>query len=210
MKINSPIFLASVMAVAISGCLSTQTKNATEPPDSMVVSFPNDAPSSPQNAGTIAGDSDPLAVTQPVPNYSETPISQGEEVTEPTDYPEETILPKPLLDPKQVIEAYYQAISDKNCSKAAQLRPGYAEDRCYKIDSMILKNAIPVCEDPHISAIYVDIVYQVSGDDKKIPFFGYAKLINRGGQWVIDNDSFKSGKTIDLDEYIKAHNLSCQ
>jgi hypothetical protein len=203
MKINSPIFLSSVMAVAISGCMSTPTKTATEPPKSVAVSFPNNAPSSPQNAGTIA-------VTQPVPNYSETPISHGEEVTEPTDYPEETILPKPLLDPKQVIEAYYQAISDKNCSKAAQLRPGYAEDRCYKIDSMLLKNAIPVCEDPRISAIYVDIVYQVSGDDKKIPFFGYAKLINRGGQWVIDNDSFKSGKTIDLDEYIKAHNLSCQ
>jgi len=208
MKIHSPIFFSSVMVVAISGCLPTQTKTATEPPKSVPVSFPSNAPSAPQNAGMITGN-DPSAVTQPVPDYPETPFSPGEEVTEPTDYPE-TILPKPLLEPKQVIEEYYQAISDKNCSKAAQLRPGYAEDRCYKIDSMTLKNAIPVCEDPRISAVYVDIVYQVSGDDKKIPFFGYAKLINRGGQWVIDNDSFKSGKTIDLDEYLKAHNLSCQ
>jgi len=208
MKIHSPIFLASVMTVVISGCLSTQTKNATEPPKSVPVSFPSNVPSAPQNVETITGNDS--SVTQPVPNYPETPYSQGEEVIEPIDYPEETILPKPLLEPKQVIEEYYQAISDKNCSKAAQLRPGYAEDRCYKIDSMILKNAIPVCEDPSISAVYVDIVYQVSGDDKKIPFFGYAKLINRGGQWLIDNDSFKSGKTIDLDEYIKAHNLSCQ
>jgi hypothetical protein len=200
MKINSPIFLASVMAVVISGCMSTQTKNATEPPKSVAVSFPSNVPSSPQNVGTI---------TQPVPDYSETPSSQ-EEIIEPIDYSDETILPKPLLDPKQVIEAYYQAISDKNCSKAAQLRPGYAEDRCYKIDSMILEDVKWLCEDHRISVVYMDIVYQVSGEDKKIPFFGYAKLINRGGQWLIVDDSFKSRKTMDLDEYIKAHNLSCQ
>ncbi|RKZ45256.1 MAG: hypothetical protein DRQ41_00655 [Gammaproteobacteria bacterium] len=213
MKINSNIFLATIITVATTGCVSTSQK-ASPPaatpttvnyPETVSSTYPPTAQPQPGNA-QIDSSIHPSAY-QPATANDETPVEQDSpSIRPPMSGYFETLPSKALSDPKQVVQAYYQAISERNCAKAAQLRPGYTEERCYKIDSMNLKSAILVWEKPQISVVYVDILYKTG--DKENSFFGYLKVIERGGLWLIVNDSYRSGRKMDLDEYLRAQKLS--
>ncbi len=211
MKKYVPIFLVSISMVSSLGCVSSLSKKESSPPSQATVSTspetapPHQVPASfPQtqplpHQGSPAS---PPAIQPTVPSGFGTAPEQ-----EPADIPVELHFePLPSLDPKQVVETFYQAISDKNCGTAAQLRPGYTEQSCYNIESMTLKNAKKLWEKGETSVVYIDILYKKGGKEKS--FFGYVKLIKRPGQWLIVNNSYQSGSKMNFDEYLRVHKLS--
>ncbi len=104
---------------------------------------------------------------------------------------------------EQVILYFYQALAEKNCAKAIQLRPGYTEKRCLKLQNVDVKNIIKLRETTHISVVYLDISYQQDGKEKS--FFGYVKLEKINEQWLIVNDSY--AQKLDLKQYLKKHKI---
>ncbi len=229
MKKYAPIFFVSISMISSLGCVSSfSKKESLPPPQATVTTSPETAP--PHQVPASFPQTQPLQpATQPVPGDSGTAPSQGLPASpppatqpavpsdsgtapeqEPDDIPVEVhfepLPSKPLLGPKQVVEAFYQAISDKNCGTAAQLRPGYTEQSCYNIESMTLKQAKKLWEKGETSVVYIDILYKKGGKEKS--FFGYVKLIKRPGQWLIVNNSYQSGSKMDFDEYLRVHKLS--
>ncbi len=229
MKKYVPIFLVSISMVSSLGCVSSLSKKESSlPPQATVSTSPGTAPLHQVPASFPQAQPLPSA-TQPVPGYSGTAPYQGSPASpppaiqpavpsgfgtapeqEPADIAVEVhfepLPSKPLLDPKQVVETFYQAISDKNCGTAAQLRPGYTEQSCYNIESMTLKEAKKLWEKGETSVVYIDILYKKGGKEKS--FFGYVKLIKRPGQWLIVNNSYQSGSKMNFDEYLRVHKLS--
>jgi hypothetical protein len=231
MKKYVPIFLVSISMISSLGCVSSLSKKESSPsPQATVSTSPGTAPSHQVPASFPQTQPLPSATqpaTQPVPGSGTAPY-QGSPTSppatqpavpsgtvtapeqEPDDIPVEVhfepLPSEPLLDPKQVVETFYQAISDKNCGIAAQLRPGYTEQSCYNIESMTLKQAKKLWEKGETSVVYIDILYKKGGKEKS--FFGYVKLIKRPGQWLIVNKSYQSGSKMDFDEYLRVHKLS--
>ncbi|MCK5523801.1 MAG: hypothetical protein KAI83_11780 [Thiomargarita sp.] len=223
MKKYVPIFFVSISMISSLGCVSSLSKKESSPPSQATVSTsPGTAPL--HQVPASFPQTQPLpSATQPVPGDSGTAVSPPPATQpavpsgfgtapeqEPADIAVEVhfepLPSKPLLEPMQVVEAYYQAISDKNCGKAAQLRPGYTEQSCYNIESMTLKEAKKLWEKGETSVVYIDILYKKGGKEKS--FFGYVKLIKRPGQWLIVNNSYQSGSKMDFDEYLRVHKLS--
>jgi len=116
-----------------------------------------------------------------------------------------TITEGPISEPVQIVLDFYQAIAEKNCAKAIQLRPGYTEHSCLNIQNVVIKRVILVRETTNISVVYLDITYQQA--QKEQSFFGHVKLVKPNDKWFIDDDSYASAEKLNLKQYLKKHKI---
>jgi len=203
MKIKAHTFLVGIILVSLFGCIPTLNNRVPPPQTTKLV-----APPAPYNPPVSVSSPNTGAVAnQPAINpYDDNTL--GASPSKPTLEPviKQTHPAEPILNPKQVIRTFYQAISEKNCAKAIQLRPGYTEQRCLSIDSVVVKNVILMWANPDTSVVYLEIVYQTGS--KPESFFGYVKLVLKNEQWLIVNSSYRSGQKVDFEQYLEEQNIS--
>lgn len=104
--------------------------------------------------------------------------------------------------PIATLEKFYEAINNKRCDVAKQLRPGYKEDRCKNMQPEITKVDL-FRESNSAAVVWLDVEYRENG--KPESFRGFVTLLNQDGHWIIDGLSFQSAdSTRDVARYMLA------
>ena len=106
--------------------------------------------------------------------------------------------------PEQTVREFYQAITDKNYRKVAELRPGYALSKCEKILKVNLTKVDRHYTNDNVAIIYLRVGYEEGGVPKH--FSGHVKLDLRNKKWVIVSDSYDSAS--DLQAYQKKYGVT--
>ncbi|MDM8558593.1 N-acetylmuramoyl-L-alanine amidase [Candidatus Parabeggiatoa sp. HSG14] len=107
--------------------------------------------------------------------------------------------PKPLPsvnnDPIQVVRNFYQAINNKNCDKALEIRPNYSKAACHKVHNIVIKKLELIEETAQEATLLLDLNYE---KNKKPKYFsGLVILFKEGNHWIIKNKSFRSIQTLE-------------
>jgi len=143
-----------------------------------------------------------ISIWSCIPNSSEPPLQPTPPAhNTPQTRPSEPIPGKSQKDSLetiqkqvlQVVRNFYQAIGEKNCAKAIQMRPGYTQEQCRKIDDVNIKDkdVSYVSSGDNASVVLLQTSYK--RNKKPEEFNGYVALVKENGKWVIANDSFKQG-----------------
>jgi peptidoglycan-N-acetylglucosamine deacetylase len=138
----------------------------------------------------------PTATTEPQPSVSSTAVTSNKD---------QLVSGELISEPEQTVQKFYQAIADKNCVRAIQLRPLYPEKQCEAIDKVEVNKVILVAKADNVAVVYLDVSYQA--DQKPNSFFGHAKLVKLTGKWLLVNDSFISAEKLKLEEYLKQQQI---
>lgn len=102
--------------------------------------------------------------------------------------------------PSESIKTFYHYITEQQCEKAIKLRPNYSIERCKKITKVHIHKVITEISDKNNAVLLLEL--DSFYNNKKSYFFGYVRLTQKKGQWLIVGP-FKSRDDYWLDEYVK-------
>lgn len=97
------------------------------------------------------------------------------------------------VDPAQVIYDYYMAVNRQDCEAAVELRPGYSDESCGRIEAIldlqVSDNLLPESQEVAIFEIAVQLERSGSGTDT---FAGLVTVVFNSEKWTIETSSFDS------------------
>jgi peptidoglycan/xylan/chitin deacetylase (PgdA/CDA1 family) len=105
--------------------------------------------------------------------------------------------------PENAVIAFYEAIQNKDCLKAAELRPGYSVSGCQSVKYLRLDSSnVHLKKRSHLKAIvHIKVNYKKIDVKQETTFSGYLTLTNNGSSWFIENESYK-GYPEDNEQYL--------
>lgn len=87
--------------------------------------------------------------------------------------------------PAETVRAYYKAIADNNCGRAAQLRPNYTADRCRAISHLDVAQVRLDGGDERSAWVFVQVSYTRGGRTKTDT--GHFTVVREEEGWLIDS-----------------------
>ena len=104
--------------------------------------------------------------------------------------------------PSDTIKSFYNLINQQDCATAIKLRPNYSIERCKKISNTYIHTLKEEVSDNKNAVLLLELDSKVN--KKKNYFFGYVRLSNKNGKWVIVGP-YKNREDYWLDEYVKEY-----
>lgn len=111
-------------------------------------------------------------------------------------------------DPESVLRSYYLAIATGDCQRAEQLRPGYPEESCRRLQQPQLDSLEKSYDNLEESAVVFSFKITYTDNNNPASFDGFALLTKKNNNWRI-SDIKKSEQDIreQLNDYLFAIEL---
>lgn len=89
------------------------------------------------------------------------------------------------LSPEDVVREFYDALSQKDCKRAIELRPSYSEKSCTIVDNVHVYTVDLVEQNHKYAKVYLVVSFSKGNGLEK--FAGNVELIYQNNSWIINN-----------------------
>ena len=107
--------------------------------------------------------------------------------------------------PEAAVRAFYAALAEGDCQRAARLRQPYTVGRCRAIRDVAVAAIVQRYADERTGVVFVEVTYRTGAADQSRyeAFRGFVKAVRGAEHWRIDGRSYRPWADTALDRYLR-------